>query len=134
MGIAHHANYIVWFEIGRTDLCRATGFPYNEIESRGYLLVVTDIQCRYRTPYRFDDEMLIRTTVADLASRSIKFAYDLYDASGEILRANGTSTHIWLDEKTRRPVRADEDVMRAFRPWLTPSSRSSRQNEATDDK
>ena len=62
MGIAHHANYIVWFEIGRTDLCRATGFPYNEIESRGFILVVTDIQCRYRMPFRYDDEVVIRTS------------------------------------------------------------------------
>ena len=70
MGIAHHANYIVWFEIGRTDLCRATGFPYNEIEARGFILVVTDMQCRYRVPYRYDSEVVIRTTVAELASRS----------------------------------------------------------------
>ena len=126
MGIAHHANYIVWFEIGRTDLCRATGIPYNEIESRGFILVVTDIQCRYRIPYRYDDEVLIRTTVAELASRSVTFAYDLYDASGEVLRANGTSSHIWLDEKTRRPVRAAEDVRRAFVPWLTTTTANTR--------
>jgi acyl-CoA thioester hydrolase len=118
MGIAHHANYIVWFEIGRTDLCRVTGFPYHEIESRGFILVVTDIQCRYRIPYRYDDEVVIRTTVAELASRSIKFAYELFDSRGETLRANGSSSHLWLDEKTRRPVRADEDVRLAFEPWV----------------
>jgi acyl-CoA thioester hydrolase len=121
MGIAHHANYIVWFEIGRTDLCRATGFPYNEIESRGFILVVTDFQCRYRIPYRYDDEVVIRTTVAELASRSIKFAYELFEASGATLHATGTSSHLWLDEKTRRPVRADAEVMRAFAPWVTAS-------------
>jgi len=118
MGIAHHANYIVWFEIGRTDLCRATGFPYNEIESRGYILVVTDIQCRYRIPYRYDEEVLVRTTVAELASRSIKFAYELYDTRRVTLHANGSSSHLWLEEKTRRPVRADEEVRRAFENWL----------------
>src|SRR5690349_7628269 len=62
MGIAHHANYIVWFEIGRTDLCRAVGFPYRDIEARGYILVVTETQCRYRVPYRYDDEVVIRTS------------------------------------------------------------------------
>ena len=113
MSIAHHANYIVWFEIGRTDYCREAGFPYNEIEARGYILVVTDVQCRYRIPFRYDDEVIIRTTVAELGSRSIKFAYDLY--RGETLHANGTSSHVWLDEKSRKPVRADEEVMRAFR-------------------
>jgi acyl-CoA thioester hydrolase len=114
MGIAHHANYIVWFEIGRTDLCRAVGYPYAEIEARGYILVVTEMQCRYRIPYRYDDEVLIRTSIAAIASRSMNFAYDLYDGSGAVLHASGTSSHMWLDEKTRRPVRADEEILRAF--------------------
>ncbi|HYC61646.1 MAG TPA: thioesterase family protein [Thermoanaerobaculia bacterium] len=118
MGIAHHANYIVWFEIGRTDLCRATGFPYNEIEARGFILVVTDVQVRYRTPFRYDDEVLIRTRVAEMGSRIIRFAYELFDGSGETPRATGTTSHVWLEEKTRKPVRADEEVRRAFEPWL----------------
>jgi acyl-CoA thioester hydrolase len=112
MGIAHHANYIVWFEIGRTDYCRAVGFPYNEIEARGFILVVTDIQCRYRIPFRYDDEVVIRTSVAELASRSITFGYELF--RGDTMHASGTSSHMWLDEKSRKPVRADEEVMRAF--------------------
>ena len=119
MGIAHHANYIVWFEIGRTDLCRATGIAYADIEARGYLLVVTEIGCRFRTPFRYDDEVLIRTSVAAAGSRSLTFAYELYDAAGETLRASGSSSHVWLDRETRKPVRADADVMAAFRPWLS---------------
>jgi acyl-CoA thioester hydrolase len=118
MGIAHHANYIVWFEIGRTDLCRAAGFPYTEIEARGYLLVVTEIGCRYRTPFRYDDEVVIRTSVGEVASRQMKFVYELYDGSGARLHATGFSTHFWVDRETRKPVRADAEVMRAFGPWL----------------
>lgn len=122
MGIAHHANYLVWFEIGRTDLCRATGFPYPEIEARGYILVVTEMQCRYRIPYRYDDEVVIRTSVARVASRSIDFTYELYDAGGTTLHATGASSHLWLEEKTRRPVRADAEIARAFEPWITAAS------------
>lgn len=117
MGIAHHSNYIVWFEIGRTDLCRATGFSYADIESRGYLLVVTEVGCRYRAPFRYDDEVIIRTTVAEAASRSMRFAYELLDASGEV-HATGFSAHLWLDRETRKPVRADAEVMKAFEPFL----------------
>lgn len=119
MGIAHHSNYIVWFELGRTDLCRLAGFPYVEIEARGYLLVVTEIQCRYRIPFRYDDEVCIRTSIAEAASRAMTFAYELYDASGEELRATGSSSHFWVSRETRKPVRADEEVMRAFAPWVT---------------
>lgn len=118
MGIAHHSNYIVWFEIGRTDLCHATGIPYAEIERRGYLLVVTDIACRYRTPFRYDEEVLIRTSVAAALSRQMKFAYELYDARGEELRATGSSTHVWVDRETRKPARADEEVLRVFGEWV----------------
>jgi len=118
MGIAHHSNYLVWFEIGRTDLCRETGFPYAEIENRGFLLVVTEIGCRYRTPFRYDDEVLIRTSVASAASRSMKFAYELYDGTGTDLRASGFSSHLWLDRVTRKPTRADAGVMAAFAKFL----------------
>lgn len=121
MGIAHHANYIVWFEIGRTDLCRATGIAYAEIETRGFLLVVTEVSCRFRTPFRYDDEVLIRTSVAEAGSRALKFAYELFDAAGETLRASGFSAHVWLDRETRKPARADAEVMKAFGPWIAKS-------------
>ncbi len=118
MAIAHHANYIVWFEIGRTDLCRETGMTYREIEERGLILVVTEIGCRYRASYRYDDEVLIRTSVAAAATRAIRFAYELFDGSGERLHASGFSQHFWVDRETRRPVTADPEVLRGFERFL----------------
>ncbi|MBK5260098.1 MAG: acyl-CoA thioesterase [Thermoanaerobaculia bacterium] len=117
MGIAHHSNYIVWFEIGRTDLCRATGFSYADIERRGYLLVVTEVGCRFRVPFGYDDEVVIRTVVGEAASRAMRFEYELRDAAGGI-HATGFSEHLWLDRASRKPVRADEEVMKAFAPWV----------------
>jgi len=118
MGIVHHANYIVWFEIGRTDLCRATGFTYREIENRGLILVVTEVNCRYRAPYHYDDEVLIRTEVTEAAGRAMTFGYELRDGSGERLHATGFSRHVWVDRETRRPTTADAEVMKAFQPFL----------------
>ncbi len=118
MGIAHHSNYIVWFEIGRTDLCRATGITYREIEDRGMILVVTEVGCRYRIPFRYDDEVVIRTSVAEAFSRSIRFTYELRDAGGKNIHATGFSFHVWVDRETRRPRTADADVMKAFEPYL----------------
>lgn len=115
MGIAHHSNYLVWFEIGRTDLCRSAGFPYAEIERKGYVLVVTEIACRYRIPFRYDDEVLIRTSVGEVASRAMRFVYELYDGGGEELRATGYSSHLWIDRETWRPARGDAQVIEAFR-------------------
>ena len=113
MAIAHHANYIDWFEIGRTDLCRATGITYREIEERGFLLVVVEVGCRYLTPFRYDDEVVIRTSVEETTSRSMKFVYELRDAN-DAIHATGTSSHVWVDMATRRPVVGDEDVAAAF--------------------
>ena len=117
MGIAHHSNYIVWFEIGRTDLCRLTGFSYREIESRGFILVVTEMNCRYRAPFHYDDEVVIRTTVEQNASRAIRFAYELRLEGEDRVRATGFSQHVWVDEKTRRPVTADAEIVEAFGKW-----------------
>ena len=121
MGIAHHSNYIVWFEIGRTDLCRKTGFTYAEIERRGFLLVVSEVACRFRVPFRYDDEVLIRTSIEEAASRSLTFGYELLDGTGSTVHATGISSHLWLDRESRKPVRADEEVMRAFAPYIPKS-------------
>ena len=117
MGIAHHSNYIVWFEIGRTDLCRATGITYREIERRGFLLVVVEIGCRFLSPFRYDDEVVIRTSVGEAATRMIRFEYELTTPEGEV-KASGFSRHIWLDFESRKPVKADPEVMAAFAPFL----------------
>ncbi|HYM61079.1 MAG TPA: thioesterase family protein [Thermoanaerobaculia bacterium] len=114
MGIAHHANYLVWFEIGRTDLCRTTGLSYRDIERSGFVLVVTEIGCRFRTPFHYDDEVVIRTWVSDVASRAIRFEYELRDGSEEPVRASGFSNHIWLARDTWRPVKADPEIVKLF--------------------
>jgi acyl-CoA thioester hydrolase len=124
MGIAHHSNYVVWLEIGRTDLCREAGVPYRAIEERGLILVVTEIVCRYRAPYRYDDEVVIRTSIAEAASRLMKFSYELRDTAGEKVHASGSSSHVWVDRATRRPVVADAAVMEAFTPWLASPERA----------
>jgi acyl-CoA thioester hydrolase len=114
MGIAHHANYLPWFEIGRTDLCRLLGTSYRAIEEQGLLLVVTEIGCRYRLPYRYDDEVVIRTTVDLASARGMRFRYELYDATGTTLHASGFSSHVWLDAATRRPISVRGEMLERF--------------------
>ena len=118
MGIAHHSNYIVWFEIGRTDLCRVAGFPYADIEALGLIMVVIEVGCRYRGPYRYDDEVTIRTAVAEVQSRTMRFSYELLNATGDRIHATGFSQHMWVDRGTRRPVVANREVMLAFAPFV----------------
>lgn len=117
MAIAHHSNHIVWFEIGRTDLCREAGIDYRSIENRGWIMVVADVGCRYRLPFRYDDEVLIRTSVIEGGSRLMKFRYELFDGDAKALHAEGHSHHIWLDRETRRPRAIAEDISTLFKPY-----------------
>ncbi|RJF71992.1 acyl-CoA thioesterase [Deinococcus cavernae] len=113
MAVAHHANYPVWFEVGRTDLMHALGVSYREIEARGYYLMLSDLQVRYRRAARYDDRLSLTTRVAEVRSRTAKFAYELRrvnpDGSRELL-ATGETHHIATD-KTYRPARFPDDLL-----------------------
>lgn len=117
MGIAHHSNYFVWFEIGRTDLCREATLSYREIEERGFLLVVTDLGCRYRAPYRYDDEVVIRTRVGNVSRRMLRFEYELVDNDGGV-HAEGFSQHVWVDRTSRKPMSVPQDVWAPFGAYV----------------
>src|SRR5438876_6139649 len=77
MGLLHHANYLVYFEQGRTELLRAQGLSYRDMEDQGYLLVLTRVQVRYRSPARYDDLLTLRTIVACTTLVKIEHRYEL---------------------------------------------------------
>lgn len=90
MGLLHHANYLVYFEQGRTELLRAHGWSYRDLEDQGYLLVLTRLQVRYRSPARYDDLLTLRTTVVRTTSVKIEHRYELFRDG--VLLAEGQST------------------------------------------
>jgi acyl-CoA thioester hydrolase len=75
MGVVHHRNYLVWCEVGRTELIRARGMSYADIERAGVGLAVSELSVRFHAAARYDDLIRVRTTVADVRSRSITFDY-----------------------------------------------------------
>ena len=100
MGLLHHANYLVYFEQGRTELLRSQGFAYRDLEDQGFLLVLTRVQVRYRRPARYDDVVKLRTTVTRTTAVKIEHKYELF-RDGELL-AEGETTLGCID-KTGRP-------------------------------
>ncbi|HVQ55445.1 MAG TPA: thioesterase family protein [Pyrinomonadaceae bacterium] len=94
MGIVHHANYLIWFETGRSDVCRARGFSYKEMEDDHSLIVVAETYVRYKSPAFYEDELIVRTQVAEVRSRSIRFVYEIYRPSDETLIAEGETLHL----------------------------------------
>lgn len=95
MGVAYHANYLVWFEVGRVELLRALGCDYKTMETQDDChIVVADVHCRYLQPARYDDLLTVRTRIAEWRSRIVKFSYQLLrDSDGEVL-AVAETTHV----------------------------------------
>jgi acyl-CoA thioester hydrolase len=112
MGVVHHANYVVWFELARTHLCAMSGFNYAEIERLGYLLMVTGVELRYRRPARYGDAVRVICWGERLASRGVHFAYEV--RRGDELLASGRTEHIWIEGRSGRPCRMPEQLRVPF--------------------
>jgi len=98
MGIVHHSNYLVWFELARSEFCRARGFSYLDMEEKDdALLVVAEARCRYKSPSFYEDLLTVRIRVSEVRSRSITFAYQIIRRSDEVTIAEGETLHIVTD-------------------------------------
>ena len=96
-GRAHHANYLIWFEMGRVELLRACGYSYKRLEEEGVLMVVIDVSCRYHRPAEYDDLLRLQTTTVRARGVRIDHEYRLY--RGQTLMAEGRSTLACIDRQ-----------------------------------
>lgn len=119
MGVVHHAAYVPWLEVGRVNLLRAAGCPYGNIEARGLLVVLSDLQVRYRSPARFDDEVVIETQLTTLKSRQIAFRYRALLAANAMILVEGQTSHIVVLRATMKPTVLPVDLSTLLHPWLT---------------
>ena len=104
MGVAYHANYLVWCEVGRTEFIRQLGVSYAEMEAAGVKLAVADAHLRYRAAARYDDEITITTRLTSARSRMVAFAYRLprrRPDGGEELVADATTDLVSIDGQSR---------------------------------
>jgi acyl-CoA thioester hydrolase len=105
MGVVYYANYLVWMEVGRVEYCKARGFDYKHMELEdGVYLAVAEARCRYASPARFDEEVVIRTSIEEANSRMVRFAYEMRLAEGGRKLATGETKHIFLG-RDMRPCR-----------------------------
>jgi len=107
MGFAYYGNYLTWFEIGRTELIRASGMAYCELEEKGYMLPVTEASCRYHAPAKYDDLVTIRTTLAEFKGIRMTFTYEIV-LDGKVL-AEGETKHAFTD-RDGKPVKVGRDI------------------------
>ncbi len=101
-GIVHHANYLVWFEEGRSDYLRQQGFCYSELEKAGYYVVVAEAEVRYRAPAFYEDRLIVETTLCRLRRKFLEFRYRIFGPQDELL-VEGRTRHMVLGPD-RRPA------------------------------
>ncbi len=112
MGVVHHANYLVWFELARTHLCTISGFHYSSIEELGYLLMVTAAEVQYRRGARYGDTIQVVAWLERLASRGLQFGYEV--RRDDQLLATGATKHVWVEAATGKLCRTPEPLRDAF--------------------
>ncbi len=95
MGIAHHANYPIWFEAARTDFIKLLGYTYSEIEHMGILLPLAELTCRYIRPSHYEDELIVETHIERLTPARVVFGYRVLKAGEDGPLCTGTTTHAW---------------------------------------
>jgi len=113
MGVVYYANFFVWFEVGRADLLRASGWNYREMELDGFSMPVIEAHCTYRESAKYDEEIEVRTWGALLSPVRVQFTYEVVRAADAATLATGTTVHATLD-RAGRPCRLPERVRTLF--------------------
>src|SRR3954471_1482144 len=114
MGVVYHANYLIWCEMGRTDLIRHLGVSYAEMERGGISLAVSELSARFHAAARYDDLIRVETTLADVRSRMIAFEYLISNATTEQRLVSASTTLISID-RGGKPVALPVELRQLFR-------------------
>jgi acyl-CoA thioester hydrolase len=102
MGVVYHANYLVWMEMGRTELCRKMGVRYRDMEEAdAVLLAVAEVSCRYLYPARYDEDVTVHTAITQATARLVRFGYAVRSAESQRSLATGSTTHVFCGRDMR---------------------------------
>ena len=110
MGIVHHSNYVKFFEVARTEWLRAVGLTYAEMERRGVMMPIVEVNVKYRQPAYYDELIAVTASVEELPMARMSFKYEIRGEDGREI-ATGSTTLGFIDKETRRPQRAPRWLM-----------------------
>jgi len=114
MGVVYYANYLIWMEVGRVELCKQCGFNYRDMETNdGIFLAVAESHCRYRSPAHFDDEVIVKTWIEQATTRMVTFGYEMRLADGGRRLATGSTRHVFVS-RAMRPTHLPEKYHTLF--------------------
>jgi acyl-CoA thioester hydrolase len=113
MGVVYYANYLIWFEVGRTELLRTRGWSYREMEATGVALPVIEAACTYHRGSRYDDELEIRTVGALISPVRLRFDYDIVRCGDDVKIVSGRTLHAAMNTRGR-PCRLPDRLRDLF--------------------
>lgn len=103
MGVVYHANYLVWFEVGRVDFIRSMGMDYRTMEQEdGLGIAVVDVSARYKSPARYDDNLIVETRLLAARGAVIKFGYRIVRALDQAVLCEGETVHVVVDRDMKK--------------------------------
>jgi acyl-CoA thioester hydrolase len=103
MGVVYHSNYLIWFEVGRVEFIRQLGLDYKQMElEEGFGIAVVEATARYRAPARYDEELVIRTTLLAARGAVIRFGYKILRVEDELLLCEGETVHVVVDKDMKK--------------------------------
>ena len=114
MGVVHHSNYVNYYEVARTEMMRGRGLSYKEMEARGVMLPVREVQLNYLAPAYYDDLLTVRIRIAERPGVKLRFEHEIYNEAGDLINT-GTVVLVFVDAVTRRPLRAPQGVFGTVR-------------------
>ena len=113
-GVVYYSNYLKWFEIGRTEILRQSGFDYNEFEKQGIIATVVEVKCSYKEPARYNDVIIIKTTIESIGNSSIKFNYEIIRKNDNKLLAEGYTVNVFVDKKTMKSSKITDELRKVL--------------------
>lgn len=122
MGITYYANYFKWFEAARTEYFRELGFPYTECEKKGIYLPVAESHANYLAPSTYDDDLIVRASVAEMGNSTLRFEYQVMHTKTQRLVATGYTVHVFVNKKMK-PCRIPEEVKKVVTDYPLLSKR-----------
>ena len=113
-GVVYYANYLKWFEIGRTEILRQNNLDYNKFEKKGLIAPVVEVKCNYKAPAKYNDVIIIDTGVTHVGNSSIRFDYKITNKDTEILIAEGYTVNVFVDIKTNKPAKIPDNLRKVL--------------------
>jgi acyl-CoA thioester hydrolase len=114
MGVVYHGNYAQFFEQGRIDWLRSLDISYKKMEEKNVILPVVSLQCSFKKPAEFDDEITIKTTLKKIPTVKIEFDYEITNQKNELL-TTGSTVLAFLNKTTKKPMRCPDYILKKIR-------------------